>query len=343
MWDNKQAGITWDRHPACLSLFLGLCTCLWSLPTSAQDILITKTQNSDQLAKRRGTIVDWRGSTVTIDSGGREKKVDALTIVDVQTDWPPGFQQGQQLLDERKFDEAFQMFEMARQKEQRIWVQHEILAGMIQCLRGTENNSKAIRLFAEIVAADPETRFYFLIPLEWTAARGGKPADDDTARWMNSDNSTLKLIGSSWRMSGASRSAAIESLKALAQDTDPRVAHLANAQLWKANALTAGESEISRWQRQIDLMPNALRAGPWFVLAEAQSRNNLFDDAAINFMRIPILYPANRALVAPALYQAGKVLQNAQRKAEATNVWSELVRDYPKSYWAGQTAGKLDE
>jgi TolA-binding protein len=60
-------------------------------------------------------------------------------------------------------------------------------------------------------------------------------------------------------------------------------------------------------------------------------------------MRIPILYPACRSLAAPALYQAGQVLQNAQREAEATIVWRELVRDYPKSHWADLTAGKLNE
>ena len=52
------------------------------------------------------------------------------------------------------------------------------------------------------------------------------------------------------------------------------------------------------------------------ILKRSQCRA-MFDQAAINLMRIPILYPTHRALTQPALYQAGDVLQNAGRADEA--------------------------
>ena len=320
-----------------LTLVFAVASLLMVFPNrlGAQDVLITKAKTPGETTKRKGTIQSWQGSKIRMLIGSREREFDTADVFDVQTNWPDGFLEGKRLLEQRKFGKAFQAFKNADTVENRgpsrKWVRHEIAGQIIQCLQATGNHAKAADEFIGVVESDPQTRLFSLIPLQWNAASEGRPSPAEISQWLTAKNSAVRLLGASWQKSSAKRSA-LDVLQSLLQDDNPLVVHLATAQLW--DPLSAQAADIKRWTRQLNVMPASLRAGPYLVLADAQSRNKMYDPAAVNLMRIPILYASNRSLSAPALYSAGRVLQNAGRQNEATRVWNELRRDFPSSTWA---------
>ena len=83
-------------------------------------------------------------------------------------------------------------------------------------------------------------------------------------------------------------------------------------------------------------MPRDLRAGPYLVLAEAQARAGLIEQALVNLMRIPILYPEQRTLCAAALYRAASLLHNKGQTEQAQTLLNELITYYPQTIWAQQ-------
>ena len=313
----------------CLVLALQLLVCS---NTSAQDTLVIKSKKTGEVSKRRGTIESWQGNKIRMAVGSRQREFDSADIVEVQTDWPQGYLEGKKLLKKRDFGGALLAFKKAHSIEQRDWVKHELSAGIIESLQATGNHAQAIAEFIPVVTMDTETRLFNQIPLQWIPSPSSRPAESDISKWIKSQNSAVRLIGASWQKATPTHRSALDVLQSLLQDSNPIVVHLATAQLW--NPLTASEKDLKRWQRQLDAMPESLRAGPYLSLADAQSRNKMHLQAATNLMRIPILYPRNHSLIPPALYRAGAALENAGRKDEAKRTWSELTRNYPSTEWS---------
>lgn len=97
-----------------------------------------------------------------------------------------------------------------------------------------------------------------------------------------------------------------------------QVALLASAFLWKQRIprlrLT---TELTALRRTIDRMPEELRAGPYFLLG--QSARQVGDDeaAVLAFMRLPVLYPHQRAFGVEALREAALSLKKLGRSDQA--------------------------
>ena len=85
-------------------------------------------------------------------------------------------------------------------------------------------------------------------------------------------------------------------------------------------------------------MPRQFRAGPLFVLAGAQANCQKTDLALINYMRIPILHPQQRALAAAALYRSAGLLHNKGDAKQSKAVLNELLSKYPETIWAQQAS-----
>ena len=84
--------------------------------------------------------------------------------------------------------------------------------------------------------------------------------------WMARDDSPAALlIGASHLLATPERGAAMLQLRRLTANADRRVAWMAQAQLWRGEAVSADESELRRWLEAIEQMPSPLRAGPYVV------------------------------------------------------------------------------
>jgi tetratricopeptide (TPR) repeat protein len=297
------------------------------------DTVVTLRKESDQTIKRRGTIVQWKGMSLTIHSSGRDREIDNDDIVEVQTKWSEDYRSGIAELKTGKTQIAIVKLQEALKNESRPWAQRIIRSHLVDAFQSIEKPAAAVDQFLQIVREDPHTRFLHLAPLPWTGSTNS--LDQPAQKWIESDEPVQQLIGASWLLGGAQRAKAIEVLQDLSRDIDTGIRNVAIAQLWRVRA-NVNLKQTQVWQQIIDQMPRSLRAGPCFVLADAQSRAGQVDEAQVNLMRIPILYADQRSLSAAALYRTANLLHNSGQPERAQTILDELVAKYPQTVWAQQ-------
>ena len=312
-------------------LFLGL-----NLPASAigqTDTVVTQRKSDAPPVTRKGTITQWIGDSLTINSKGVEREIDNDTIIKFETVWGDNYNQGVQELESGNPSFAIVQFEEALSNETRPWAKLIIRTQLIEAYQSIEKYADAIRHFEAILREDPQTRFLPLAPICWTGT--GTVMANTISRLGNSRDSFLQLIGASWMLSSPQRNTGIQILQTLSGDIDPRIKNIAIVQLWRTR-LNVTDKQIKPWEKTILGLPREFRAGPYLVLAEAQSRVAQPQAAIANLMRIPILFPEQKSLVAAALYRVGNLLDNQGKSELAQSIFNELITLYPQTVWAKQ-------
>lgn len=330
------------RCAMALSLFIALALSLSTINLVAQDVVTLRT-DTEQTVKRRGTIVEWLGNTITMEINGRQRTIDADDLVELETAWPDGYDQARSMLQQRQFAAAVPLLQKALTEEKRPWARRFILAGLVECSLALDDARTAMLAFIQIVKEDPDSRFFDLAPLPWLSSLGADAMAGATKPWLRSAEPIERLFGAAWNLSGADLQAADAVLAELEQTAGPNIASLARAQRWRTQRIAADRSQIDRWATQVRGMPHSVRPGALLMLADAQARNELETDAAINLMRVVVLYPKQYQLAAYALYECGQLRQNAGRADEARRLWNEASREYGLSSWSRQAQAKQSE
>ncbi|MEM9411773.1 MAG: hypothetical protein AAGA30_11710, partial [Planctomycetota bacterium] len=98
---------------------------------------------------------------------------------------------------------------------------------------------------------------------------------------------------------------------------------------------------------QVQKISSELRAGPLFILGEAQQKIKQNTEAKITWMKIPILYPEKRTLAATALFRCASMLENESNVStvaghQALKLWRELTRNHPASQFFELANSKLE-
>lgn len=317
---------------ACLGCAVGPVSTSQAQP--ALDTIVVRRENSEQTLKRRGSIVQWQGRTLTLHSNGRDREIDNDQIVEVQTAWSQEYVDAVALFNQGQTKEAIAKFQTALIQESRIWAKPIIRSYLVEAFQMVEQPGSAIEQFLQIVRDDPQTRFLPFAPLPWSSAANSLNVQS-TEQWLASREPVIQLIGASWLLGGPKRDEAIKTLESLTRDIDPRISHLAIAQLWRTRTnVNLKQTEV--WRDIIEKMPRPVRGGPYFVLAEAQARLGQSDAAQISLMRIPILYSKQKSLSAAALYRTASLMHNLGNSEQAQSILNELVLNYPQTIWAKQ-------
>ena len=330
-----------------LSCWYLACCCLLAGQSFAQDSVTFKTEDG-QTKTRKGRITNWLGKEITLNERGRIRTINAEQVINFKTQWSDDLRQAREQVANNDFRNAIATYNRAIENEQRDWIKSLMLAELVQVFDTLEAPSQSIRKFLQLYQLDSQTRFFFLIPLSWSASGAKSPPESDTAKWMEAKNNLLRLLGASWQLSGSQRGKAVTVLENLASDSDPRIAQLAATQLWRTRVFSAKQPDVERWQRQIESIDSKLRAGPLVVLADAQQRNGLAKQAQISLLKVPILFPEKKSLAAFALFRCGSIREDNKNEASsnkpnenAFSIWQELIRDYPASQYAELARGKL--
>ena len=110
-----------DTLPSRLVASLMLLLVWLGNTSNAQDVLFVKKANSDTINRRKGTIEDWLGYSITISVNGSSKEIDSTLVVDVQTTWPVAYESGKRLAASGKTSEAIKKYRQALTVEKRPW------------------------------------------------------------------------------------------------------------------------------------------------------------------------------------------------------------------------------
>jgi tetratricopeptide (TPR) repeat protein len=283
-----------------------------------------------QIIRRTGKIEDYTGAgLVLVSAQGRKETIPLDKLVDFQTTATEEETAGDKLLREGKLKEAIEAYQKAKQAESRKWVTRRIAAQLVKCFDLSGEIDKAGDQFLSIVAADAETPYFGLIPLAWRTPQNAIVPTKATKWLAASDQPVAALIGASWLLSGAERTKALAALKSLSSDLDPRIAHLASAQLWRTSLVTATAADLQKWQAQVDRMPAAIKAGPLLVLGDLLARMERNDDALLAWLEPPLVFNERPSLAAAGLQSAAKLLEKLGRSDDAERLTREIEAKYP--------------
>jgi hypothetical protein len=277
----------------------------------ADDVVTLRTLDGRGTVQSRGEVVDYTGRELTLRRlGGRDERIEASRIVDVQSPWTAPHKAADELFRSRKYAAALAAYREAAGLDQRGWVRRRIAAQTAWCLCYLDQTDAAIDLFLELVRQDPLTLHFDAIPLSWQTRVPDARVQRRASELLDARNSHVAiLIGASWLLPTAHRAKSMDALRGLLASDDPRIAHLAAAQLWRTRMAAATAEDVARWQEQIRRMPSAIRAGPTFVVAQALDRLDRPTDAALAFLQLPILFPLQRELAGQSLLDAARQLE----------------------------------
>jgi len=325
-----------------LSLLIVVTSSAFSASFAADSVTI-RSKDSDNLTQYTGSVLDYTGRFLRIElEGGLERTFPSSRVAEVQGDWSAEHRAAIEASAEGDYRAAIARYRRAIDNEPREWVRREILAELTWLYSYTGETTIACELFMLLTESDPETPYFDAIPLAWM------PSEDvrqpQALGWLGQEGDPVAmLLGASHLLSTTERPAALEALKKLATSGDERISSLARAQTWRSVAFRATDSELAQWLQQVESMPESLRAGAYFVLGNGLKSRKRLNDAALAWLRVPVLYPKHRALAGEALASAGGALEQLERPTEAERLYRELARRFPETEAARQRGLRREE
>ena len=312
-----------------------------------QDTIVYQTAPAKPSQTRQGTILDYNAKVLTIKIGDNQRRIPSSQIQSISTAYTTSHVRGNEQWNKKNYIEAIKFFRDALDQEPRDWVQREIKSQLVQAMRENGNWLESAKIFTELLAFEPQCRFFDVIPVAWTPMNPNAGRTTTAEKWMEGSDEIRTLIGSSYLMSTVKREQALKKLQKLKQSKDGRVARIATMQIWRSRMLVASESEVKAWKQKLEKFPESIRSGGYFVIAGAYANNPKLasvsrDRAAIELMRVPILFPTKHRLSASALHSAAKLIQTSNPSG-SRKILKELASKFPKTEFGKSAAAQLSK
>ena len=321
-----------DRYRSTVWLLpAGLVLGLLASAADADVVVLRSESDPDREVRYTGEVLNYTADLIQFrNTAGGERSYPAKRLLRIESRWTEPHQAADEAFARRDFAAAAEQYLQASRVERRGWAQRLILSQLVWCHRGQGRIAAACDSFLLLLQLEARTPYLDCMPLAWTPT--DKVPQHSALDWLGrKDQPAAMLLGASHLMSTNQRQAALTTLEYLAASRDKRFAALAQTQLWRARIVTATEEDVSRWQKTTAAMPENLRSGPSYLLAQALARLESHQQAALAAMRVPIHEPQNVHLAAAALVLAGESLLKLEQTDVAGRLFQEVVDDYPQT------------
>lgn len=316
--------------------------CLLSTAAAEDVVLLTGRDGGASRVRVTGTVVDYTGEQLTIKlASGAERTYPGEQVVSIETERSADHVAADEARQRGDFRAATALYDRAVRSEQRRWTRRMLVAQLVGCYRLTQQWERAGDWFLLLLKDDPQTPYFDELPLAWIASQPPAGLESKAGQWLESPLPAARLMAASHLLASAQRGPATAALKKLTLESDPRIALLAEAQLWRT-AAAAGERQLGEWETAIERLPSALRAGPYLVLGKAWLARGDAQQAALTLLRIPILHSNEPALAAEALWSAAQALEKTDGTSAVT-LYRELLRDHPEHPVGQQVRNRLEQ
>lgn len=277
-----------------------------------------------------GRIDDYSNGMLTLRmlNSGTKKVIPLGDVINVETPLVEPHIKGLKAFRENRLDDARRFLATAIQEETRRWVHQDILALRVQVESRAGDHTAAMAQFAKLIRLDPKTRHFHLIPLVWhNRVTNGR--EQSAARTLLTETEPAnRLMGASLLLSDPKNSWSGQSeLESLAGSGRPHLVHFARAQLWRLELAKAapGDALILDMNLRIRSMPDATRAGPYYLLGQTHLRRHEYDKAALAFLRLPLVHDTDHRLAGRACLEAAEALASAGRVVESRTLYREVA------------------
>lgn len=289
-----------------------------------------------------GTIVDFTGKAITVArAGGTPRTFPADRVLKVETDWNEKHQSARTAMAEHDYGLAIGLLTAADREEKRAWVRRMIVAELVECHAARGEMERAGDLFIALSQSDPATPAYHYAPLAWYPTNFVQPLK--ARAWLaRRDVPAAMLLGASYLLTNAGDSqVAAQALQALTKSDDPQVVALAESQLWRLDSPRISPEGVERWERRLKEFPEAVQAGPTYLVGEALARRGEHDRSALAYLRVPMLHEENRHLAARALVSAAQALNRSGNADEAKQLLTEVKEKFSDTPQRAEAAALL--
>lgn len=324
-----------------LLVSLGLST---APPLPAEDRVTIRPAGSAGVMTLTGDILDYNASVLTLRTSLDQPaaNIDSRTVLAVETYRTPAHQSGIEAFEAGRLPDAVAQFTQALTTERRAWVRGDLLAWLVRAHQRLGQFEPAAARFVDIVSSATLSRHWNIAPLVWSAETIPPTLRVTARQWLVHSTEGVRLVGASLLL-GDSPQAATE-LQTLARSTDRQIAGLAEAQLWRQSLTSTGGPstlELQRWRRDVERMPESVRAGPWYLIGRGELLRNVHEEGASALLRVFIAHADNEPLAARAGVDAGLALTRLNRRDEAATVYREIIQRFAWSTFAAEAKAQL--
>jgi len=298
----------------------------------ADQVVVASADGRTPPTKWTGEILDYTGHELRLKlPNGHEKAFPSARVLAESTPISPEQQAGDTAWAEGNFRRAVGHYRAALegQHEAREWVRRKILAQIIWCYKSLGDWEPACDYFLILLARDRTTQYFDCLPLAWLSEEPSPTLQRKAKEWLaQGETPAATLLAASHLLPTADRTAALAALGRLSTDRDERIALLAQAQQWRTVAFQATDKQVAAWRQVEAKLPEALRAGPDFIIGSALVGRQP-EEGALWYLRAAILYPRERQVAAAGLAGAAAALDKLDRREQAQALWAEIIRSYP--------------
>lgn len=287
-----------------------------------------------------------RRIVIRLESGQPVRSFPAESVLQVETTYLPAQTRGLAAFRTGDYAVAENEFISAANDEPRHWVRQEILSWLVRCAMRRNDRLAAGKYFIRMVQADPETRYWEVVPLIWSAENVGQELRTEAQSWLAASLEGVKLLGAGMLLLDPQfTGAAQDALERLSRSTDPWVQSLARAQEWRMRLLegSISENELAGWRQRTGRMPAAIRGGPMYLVGRATTQQGDLLQAAADWLWLPLVYDSDEPLSARACFEAAEALADLGRIEEAVPLYDEVMQRYGWSPFAADARRRLTE
>jgi len=304
-------------------------------------------QQPDVVHRRNGIIVrgkivanDSKGIRVQLDTG-KESFVPADDVDRIEVKYTADQEEGERLLEQKKYQAAVLRLESALAVEARPWVRAHVVSALITAHLATGDSAAACDTFIAS-SEDPKSQVaWSIVPAWWLAGPPDAAMQQRAGSLLRSANPLHQVLGASYLFGTDRSNAARDALAKLATYPDDRIAQLARVQLWRWQAATAKPEDVATWQRHVTKLPAELRGGPYFAIGLGLRRLGEHDEAALAFLWPALVYRSDLRLSQQATLLAAQSLEQANQPLEAAELYRDIVARFPNSAEAAAAADRL--
>lgn len=285
-----------------------------------------------------------RHIVIRVKSGNPIRTHRASEVQHIETHYAPQHERAVAAFEAGDTPAAERDFEQALQQEPRGWVQEELRAWLVRCAVRRGDRAAAGSQFANILEGDIDTRHWGVAPLVWAPETISDQLRVAARNWLTSRMEGVRLMGASVLLLDANfGTAARTEVDRLSKSLDVNVQALARAQTWRLKLIEGEPSafELSLWRQRVEGMSPQLRAGPMYLLGRAAALASDSEQAAADWLWLPLVYQEDESLAARACLEAADALSRLGRTTEAEGLYREVVERYGWSPFAAEARQKL--